>query len=127
MNGQTFKYVCMVGQLLDEIYCYAAEFIYNYSANKFNAFKLLTLRIKRMSNQENLKVAGKKTRSLEDEIIAQREKLKMLEKKQTELIRKEKEKTSKAVINLIQAEKLDLISLEKWKGSLPAIKELLAK
>ena len=80
-----------------------------------------------MSNEENLKVTGKKTRSLEDEIIAQREKLKMLEKKQTELIRKEKEKTSKAVINLIQAEKLDLISLEKWKGSLPSIKELLAK
>ena len=80
-----------------------------------------------MSNEENLKVTGKKTRSLEDEIIAQREKLKMLEKKQTELIRKEKEKTSKAVINLIQSEKLDLISLEKWKGSLPAIKELLSK
>ena len=65
----------------------------------------------------------RKPRTLEETIAEQREKLKKLEDKQREQIRKEREKTAKAVIELIRSEKLDLIDIEKWKTALPIVKE----
>lgn len=67
----------------------------------------------------------RKSRSLEDEIAAQRDKLKKLEEKKREQERKEKEKNNKAVLELIKAEKLDTVSADLWKTAMPAIKEAL--
>jgi Spy/CpxP family protein refolding chaperone len=67
----------------------------------------------------------RKPRSIEEAIAEQRDKLKKLEDKQREQIRKEREKTAKAVLELIRAEKLDLIDIEKWNAALPTVKEAL--
>lgn len=67
----------------------------------------------------------RKAKTLEDEIAIAREKLKRLEEKQREQQKKWREKNQKAVLELIHAEKLDLVEAEKWKLSLPQIKSLL--
>lgn len=67
----------------------------------------------------------RKPRSLEEEITVQREKLKKLEERQRENQRKDRERNTKAVLELIRAEKLDLVSAENWKSALPTIKEAL--
>lgn len=67
----------------------------------------------------------RKPRSLEEEITVQREKLKKLEERQRENQRKDRERNTKAVLELIRAEKLDLVTAENWKSALPTIKEAL--
>ena len=67
----------------------------------------------------------RKPRSLEEEITVQRDKLKKLEERQRENQRKDRERNTKAVLELIRAEKLDLVSAENWKSALPTIKEAL--
>lgn len=76
------------------------------------------------STIENSKIE-KKSRSLEEEIIAQRDKLKKLEDRFREKQRKEREKNQKLVIELIKSEKLDLVLIEKWRSSIPLIKKSL--
>ena len=67
----------------------------------------------------------RKPRSLEEEITVQRDKLKKLEERQRENQRKDRERNTKAVLELIRVEKLDLVSAENWKSALPTIKEAL--
>jgi Spy/CpxP family protein refolding chaperone len=67
----------------------------------------------------------RKPRSLEEEITVQRDKLKKLEERQRENQRKDRERNTKSVLELIRAEKLDLVSAENWKSALPTIKEAL--
>ena len=69
--------------------------------------------------------SGRKARTLEEEIAAQREKLKKLEDRQREQQRKERERNQKAVLELIKAEKLDAVSAEQWRSAMPAIKSAL--
>lgn len=78
-----------------------------------------------MANTDTTNKADKKPKSLEDEIILQREKLKKLEERHKEQQRKEKEKNQKAVIELIKAEKLDLIEIARWRLALPTIAKAL--
>ena len=67
----------------------------------------------------------RKARSLDEEIAAQKEKLKKLEERQREQQRKERERNQKAVLDLIKAEKLDSVSAEQWRLAMPAIKSAL--
>jgi hypothetical protein len=67
----------------------------------------------------------KKSKSLEEEISAQRAKLKKLEDRYKEQQRKEREKNYKLVEELIKVEKLDLVSIDQWRSALPVIKKAL--
>lgn len=78
-----------------------------------------------MSLDENTKKTERKKRSISDEIVEQREKLRKLEEKQKEQIRKERERTSKAVFDLLRSEKLDIVSVEKWVAAMPMLKDAL--
>jgi len=68
---------------------------------------------------------GRKARTIEDEIAAQREKLKRLEEKKKELQRLDRERNQKAVLDLIRAERLDNVPAEKWRQAMPKLKVLL--
>lgn len=78
-----------------------------------------------MSEAKSTSGAGRKVRSLDEEIVAQREKLRKLEERQKEQQRKERERNVKAVLELIRAEKLDAVSADQWKAAMPAIKTAL--
>ena len=78
-----------------------------------------------MKDATNDTKGGRKVRTLDEEIAAQREKLKKLEDKQREIQRKDREKNQKAVLELIKAEKLDTISADQWRAAMPAIKAAL--
>lgn len=67
----------------------------------------------------------RKVRSIEEEIAAQRAKLKSLEDRQREQQRKERERNQKAVMEIIKAEKLDTATAEQWANALPTIKKAL--
>lgn len=67
----------------------------------------------------------RKVRNIEEEIAAQRAKLKALEDRQKEQQRKERERNQKAVLEIIKAEKLDTASAEQWASALPTIKAAL--
>lgn len=69
--------------------------------------------------------AGRKARTLDEEIAIQREKLRKLEERQREQQRKERERNTKAVLELIRAEKLDAVPADQWKAAMPAIKKAL--
>lgn len=66
-----------------------------------------------------------KVNSLEEEIAKTAEKLRKLQEKQKELQKKERERSQKAVFDLIKLEKLDVVNIELWTASLPAIRKLL--
>lgn len=68
---------------------------------------------------------ARKVRNLEEEIAAQRAKLKALEDRQKDQQRKERERNQKAVMEIIKAEKLDTATAEQWANALPAIKTAL--
>jgi Spy/CpxP family protein refolding chaperone len=78
-----------------------------------------------MKDATNDTKGGRKVRTLDEEIAAQREKLKKLEDKQREIQRKDREKNQKAVLELIKAEKLDTVSADQWRAAMPAIKAAL--
>jgi len=80
-----------------------------------------------MSLDVEVKKGGRPVRSLEDEIAAQKEKLRKLEDRHKEQVRKERERNQKAVYALLVAEKLDGIAAEIWEAVLPAIKDVLHK
>jgi flagellar motility protein MotE (MotC chaperone) len=68
---------------------------------------------------------ARKARTLEEEIAAQREKLRKLEDKHREQQKKERERNQKAVVELLKSEKLDLVSVDRWKELIPVIKKAL--
>ncbi len=68
---------------------------------------------------------GRPARSLEQEIEAQREKLNKLLSRQREQAQREREKNQRAIVELVKAERLDAISVERWREALPAIKTAL--
>lgn len=78
-----------------------------------------------MSEAKSASSGGRKARTLEEEIAAQRDKLRKLEERQREQKRKEQERNTKAVLELIRAEKLDAVPAEQWKLAMPAIKSAL--
>ncbi len=68
----------------------------------------------------------RKARTLDEEIVHQREKLRKLEERQREQQRREREKNQKAVLELIKAERLDTVPAERWRTVMPKLKALLA-
>lgn len=70
---------------------------------------------------------ARKPRSIEDEIARTAAKLKKLQDQQREMIRRERERNHKAVLELLRAEGLDEIPAEQWKERLEAVKVALAK
>lgn len=78
-----------------------------------------------MSEENVSKLRGRKQKSLEEEIAAQREKLRKLEERHKEQQRKERERNQKAVMELIKSEKLDTVPAEVWRDAMPKIKALL--
>lgn len=75
-----------------------------------------------MSESKSPASGARKVRTLEEEITAQREKLKKLEERQRDQQRKDRERNTKAVVELIKQEKLDMVTAEQWKDAMPAIK-----
>lgn len=67
----------------------------------------------------------KKTKSIEDEIAALTDKLRKATEKKKEQDRKAREKNQKAVLELIKAEKLDMVPTENWQQAMPKIRALL--
>ena len=78
-----------------------------------------------MSEAKTAPKGGRKARTLEEEIAAQRDKLRKLEERQREQQRKERERNTKAVLELIRTEKLDTVPAEQWKAAMPTIKAAL--
>lgn len=78
-----------------------------------------------MSDAKQDSKGGRKVRTLDEEIAAQKDKLKKLEDKQRDQQRKEREKNQRAVMELIKAEKLDTVSSDQWRTAMPAIKAAL--
>jgi Spy/CpxP family protein refolding chaperone len=68
---------------------------------------------------------ARKVRTLDEEIAHQREKLRKLEERQREQQRKERERNQKAVLELIKAERLDMVPAERWHTVMPKLKALL--
>jgi hypothetical protein len=69
--------------------------------------------------------APKVAKSLVDEITATKEKLRRLEERHRETMRKEKERNVKAVYELLRDEKLDVVASADWHRVLPQLKKLL--
>ena len=78
-----------------------------------------------MSEAKTKETAVRKVRTLDDEILAQREKLRKLEERKREAQSRERERNIKAVLELIRAEKLDVVPAEQWKTAMVAIKRAL--
>lgn len=69
--------------------------------------------------------AGRPARTLEQEIEAQREKLNKLVARQKEQAQREREKNLRAIVELVKGERLDAVSVERWREALPALKQAL--
>lgn len=78
-----------------------------------------------MSSESTNNKAGRKAKTLDEEIAAQRDKLRKLEERQRDQQRKEREKNQKAVMELIKTERLDAVPSELWREAMPKIKALL--
>lgn len=78
-----------------------------------------------MSSEKSTNKQSRKARTLDEEIAAAAEKLRKLQERQKEQQRKEREKNQKAVMELIKAERLDVVPSEQWSKVLPKIRALL--
>lgn len=78
-----------------------------------------------MSSETTNSKSGRKAKTLDEEIAAQREKLRKLEERQREQQRKERERNQKAVMELIKTERLDAVPSDLWREAMPKIKALL--
>ncbi len=78
-----------------------------------------------MSSETTNPKPGRKAKTLDEEIAAQREKLRKLEERQREQQRKERERNQKAVMELIKTERLDAVPSDLWREAMPKIKALL--
>lgn len=71
--------------------------------------------------------AQRPTKTLQDEINSAREKLRRLEEREKEQIKKDREKNQRLIVELLKTEKLDIVSVEQWKKVVPKLRELLVK
>lgn len=78
-----------------------------------------------MTDSKNAAKPEKKVKSIEDEISMLQEKLRKVQELKKERDRKERERNQKAVLALIQAERLDTVPAEHWQAKIDAIKKLL--
>lgn len=78
-----------------------------------------------MSSESTINKSGRKAKTLDEEIAAQRDKLRKLEERQRDHQRKEREKNQKAVMELIKTERLDAVPSDLWREAMPKIKALL--
>lgn len=78
-----------------------------------------------MNSETTNPKSGRKAKTLDEEIAAQRDKLRRLEERQREQQRKEREKNQKAVMELIKTERLDAVPSDLWREAMPKIKALL--
>ena len=78
-----------------------------------------------MSEANATNKPGRKAGSLDEEIQKAAEKLRRLQERQRDQQRKERERNQKAVLELIKAERLDVVPAEQWKAALPKITALL--
>ena len=78
-----------------------------------------------MSSETTNPKSGRKAKTLDEEIAAQREKLRKLGKQQREQQRKERERNQKALMELIKTERLDTIPSNLWREAMPKIRVLL--
>ena len=78
-----------------------------------------------MSSETTNPKSERKAKTLDEEIAAQREKLRKLGKQQREQQRKERERNQKAVMELIKTERLDTIPSNLWREAMPKIRALL--
>lgn len=78
-----------------------------------------------MSSESTTNKSGRKAKTLDEEIAAQRDKLRKLEERQRDQQRKEREKNQKAVMELIKTERLDAVPSDLWREAMPKIKALL--
>ena len=78
-----------------------------------------------MSSKMTNPKSGRRAKTLDEEIAAQREKLRKLEERQREQQRKERERNQKAVMELIKTERLDTVPSDLWREAMPKIKALL--
>lgn len=74
-------------------------------------------------NQPRKVKAGPRT--IEDEIAAAEEKLRKLRERKREEDIKARERNTKAVLELLRNEKLDLVQSSVWESALPKIREAL--
>lgn len=86
--------------------------------------KLLVCKI--MEKENSLKKSKRTARTIEEEIAQATEKLRHLQQRKKEQIRKDRERNYKMIIDLIKTERLDGVQHEKWKEALPKIKALLS-
>lgn len=75
-----------------------------------------------MSEANATSKPGRKAGSLDEEIQKAAEKLRRLQERQRDQQRKERERNQKAVLELIKAERLDVVPADQWKAALPKIK-----
>lgn len=68
---------------------------------------------------------GRVSRSLDEEIEFQREKLRKLEARKKEEDRKTRERNQRGILQLIASEGLDDVGVEAWKNAMPQIKAAL--
>ncbi len=80
-----------------------------------------------MSEANATSKPGRKAGSLDEEIQKAAEKLRRLQERQRDQQRKERERNQKAVLELIKAERLDVVPADQWKAALPKIKALLVE
>jgi Spy/CpxP family protein refolding chaperone len=78
-----------------------------------------------MTEASNEPKTARQPRSLETEIATQRDKLKKLEERQRNQQRKERDRNTKSVLDMIRAEKLDMVSPDIWKNAMKTIKDAL--
>ena len=68
---------------------------------------------------------AKGAKTIQDEISSTKEKLRKLEDRQKEQVKKERDRNQRAVLDIIKAEKLDVVSPEKWQEAMPKIRAIL--
>ena len=78
-----------------------------------------------MSGENTNPKSVRNTKTLDEEIAVQREKLRKLEERHRDQKRKERERNQKAVMELIKTERLDLIPSNIWREAMPKIKSIL--
>lgn len=75
-------------------------------------------------SEESQNTRVKKVRSLDEEIAAAQEKLARLQAQKRDRERKDLERNQKAIYTMLRTEKLDVVPIEVWNKSLPALRKL---
>lgn len=78
-----------------------------------------------MIQKDSTKKTKITTKSLDDEIAAAEEKVRRLREQKRVADIKAREKNVKAVLEMLKAEKLDVVSSDTWQRELPKIRTIL--